>query len=412
MMRGARPSAPETPSAATDAGSAPSSASLAARAARLGCVALAGLFLANCANDQVARRGKSKEIGAFPQSKYGPASPRVVAEGEDVPKGGGRQLVGKSYSVAGKRYTPYEKPVGYTAIGTASWYGEAFHGRRTANGEVYDRNGISAAHPTMPLPAYARVTNMLNNRSIIVRVNDRGPYHGGRVMDVSQKTAEALAFRHLGTARIKLEYLGQASLAGSDDKLLLATLRTDGQPAAIPGTSARTLVASSSSVSPARSQSADLDETPTSAEEPASSQPAAPTYSTASAAPAPAATARAYAPQTYSTASTETVRTISPTAPVAASLATSAPIAGTQTVGVPVRGAPLPPVRPFDLDTIANAGKPVTVPATIRTPLPPSRTNVASLFAAPERSPTQRFSASHPLNRALLPQPLQPLSRN
>ena len=72
-------------------------------------------------------------------------------------------------------------------IGTASWYGEAFHGRRTANGEVYDRDGISAAHPTMPLPAYARVTNMLNNRSIIVRVNDRGPYHGGRVMDVSQQ---------------------------------------------------------------------------------------------------------------------------------------------------------------------------------------------------------------------------------
>ncbi len=87
-------------------------------------------------------------------------------------------MIGKTYTVAGKRYTPYDKPVGYTAVGTASWYGEAFHGRRTANGEVYDRHGISAAHPTMPLPAYARVTNMLNNRSIIVRVNDRGPYHG------------------------------------------------------------------------------------------------------------------------------------------------------------------------------------------------------------------------------------------
>jgi rare lipoprotein A len=403
MMRGARPSGPETLSATTDMGAALPSSSIATRAARLGCVALAGLFLANCANDQVARR-KSKEIGAFPSSKYGPASQRVVAEGEEVPKGGGRQLIGKTYSVAGKRYTPYDKPVGYTAVGLASWYGEAFHGRRTANGEVYDRHGISAAHPTMPLPAYARVTNTLNNRSIIVRVNDRGPYHGGRVMDVSQKTAEALAFRHLGTARIKLEYLGQASLGGSDDKLLLATLRTDGQPAAIPGTSARTMVASSSAVAPSRSQSADLDDTPAPVEETAASRPVAQTYSTAS-----TSTARAYAPQGYSTASAEPVRMISPSAPVAASLVSTASAGG-----VPVRGAPMPPSRPFDLDTIANASKPVLVPvpAMMRSTLPPARSTMASLFAAPERAPTERFSASHPLNRALVPQALQPLSRN
>ncbi|HEV7258466.1 MAG TPA: septal ring lytic transglycosylase RlpA family protein [Bosea sp. (in: a-proteobacteria)] len=399
MMRGDRLSAPETPSVATDTGTAPSSRDFARRAARIGCVALAGLVLANCANDQVARR-KSKEIGAFPSSKYGPASPRVIAEGEEVPKGGGRQLVGKAYSVAGKRYTPYEKPVGYTAIGTASWYGEAFHGRRTANGEVYDRRSISAAHPTMPLPAYARVTNMLNNRSIIVRVNDRGPYHGGRVMDVSQGTAEALAFRHLGTARIKLEYLGQASLAGSDDKLLLATLRTDGQPAAIPGTSARTMVASSSGAASSRSQSADLDETPA---ETTVSRPVAQTYSTASSEPS----ARAYAPQGYSTASAEPLRTISPSTPVAASMVSTASAGG-----VPVRGAPMPPSRPFDLDTIANASKPVLVPAMMRSTLPPTRSTVASLFTAPDRAPTERFSASHPLNRALVPQALQPLSRN
>lgn len=348
-----------------------------ARAVRFGCVALAGLFLANCANDQVARRGKSKEIGAFSHPKYGTASPRVVAEGEEVPKGGGRQLIGKTYSVAGKRYTPYDKPVGYTAVGTASWYGEAFHGRRTANGEVYDRNGISAAHPTMPLPAYARVTNMLNNRSIIVRVNDRGPYHGGRVMDVSQRTADALAFRHLGTARIKLEYLGQASLAGSDDKLLLATLRTDGQPAAIPGTSARTLVASTSDVAPARSRSADLDDPPAEREQPL---------------------AQAYA---------EPARVSAPAAPVSAALVSSVPTGGT-----PVRGAPLPPSRPFDLDTIANAGTPVVVPSSARIAPPPARTTVASLFAAPERAPDQRFSRSHPFARNLTPQSLQPLARN
>lgn len=354
-------------------------------ATRLGCVVLAGLFVANCAGNQTAGR-RSKEIGAFPQSKYGAASPRVVAEGEEVPKGGGRQLVGKTYSVAGKRYTPFEKPVGYSAVGTASWYGEAFHGRRTANGEVYDRNSISAAHPTMPLPAYARITNLMNSRSIIVRVNDRGPFHGGRMMDLSQKTADALAFRHLGTARIKMEYLGQASLAGSDDQLLLASLRTDGSPAPIPGTSARTMVASAEPVAPARSRPADI-ETPQPAVEP---EPV----------PVSQPVAQAYAPQQ--------ARTIAPTTPVVASLASasSVPLGGT-----PVRAAPLPPNRPFDLDTIANAAKPVQVPTLLRTTMPPARAKMASLFAAPEKGPTERFSKSHPLNK-LAPQALQSLARN
>jgi rare lipoprotein A len=354
------------------------------------------MFLANCANDQVARRGgKSKEIGAFSHPKYGTASPRVVAEGQEVPKGGGRQLIGKSYSVAGKRYTPYEKPVGYSAVGTASWYGEAFHGRRTANGEVYDRHGISAAHPTMPLPAYARVTNVLNNRSIIVRVNDRGPYHGGRVMDVSQATADALAFRHLGTARIKLEYLGQASLGGSDDKLLLATLRTDGQPAAIPGTSAPTMVASAASVAPARYANANLDE------------PARQDFSRQDFARQDFSR-QDYGRQPVAQAYAEPVRSIVPSSPVAATIVSS--VSNGQ--GTPVRGAPLPPNRPFDLDTIAGAGTPVAVRPVISTTRPPVRTNVASLFAAPERSPTQRFAQNHPLARDLVPQTLQPLARN
>lgn len=391
MMRGKGSQPPESLDLATGQDRL-GNLDLTTRVARIGCVALAGLFLANCAGNQVAHRGKSKEIGAFPQSKYGPASPRVVEEGQEVPKGGGRQLIGKTYSVAGKRYTPYEKPVGYTAVGTASWYGEAFHGRRTANGEVYDRNGISAAHPTMPLPAYARVTNVLNNRSIIVRVNDRGPYHGGRVMDVSQRTAEALAFRHLGTARIKLEYLGQASLAGSDDKLLLATLRTDGQPAAIPGTSAPTLVASSSPVAAGRYASANLDETP--------AEPVRQEIQRQE--PVRQPVAQAYA---------EPVRTISPSTPVAASLVSAASSIA-NSPGVPVRGAPLPPNRPFDLDTIANAGTPVVIRSLVTAPQPPVRTNVASLFAAPERAPTQRFAKTHPLARDLAPQTLQPLARN
>ncbi len=90
----------------------------------------------------------------------------------------------------------------------ASWYGDAFHGRRTANGEVYDMRSLTAAHPTMPLPSYARVTNLSNGYSVIVRVNDRGPYHGGRVMDVSSRVADVLDFKSTGTAKIKVEYVG------------------------------------------------------------------------------------------------------------------------------------------------------------------------------------------------------------
>ncbi len=189
--------------------------------------ALSGaLAMGGCAQ-QAPREQHAKEY--FPQGVYGNASPRVVADGEDVPKGGGKYLVGKPYTVAGKTYVPSEQK--YAATGLASWYGDAFHGRRTANGEVYDKNGISAAHPTMPLPSYARVTNLRNHRSIIVRVNDRGPYHGGRIMDLSARAAEALEYKSLGTAKVKVEYVGRASVGGSDDRKLLATLRYDGQPA-------------------------------------------------------------------------------------------------------------------------------------------------------------------------------------
>src|SRR5438034_11668633 len=97
--------------------------------------------------------------GQAPSNKYGvPASPRVVEPGEPVPKGGGRYSVGKPYTVAGRTYVPEENVAGYTANGIASWYGEDFHGRQTANGEVFDMHSIAAAHPTLPLPSYARVT--------------------------------------------------------------------------------------------------------------------------------------------------------------------------------------------------------------------------------------------------------------
>ena len=192
--------------------------------------AAAGLI--GCAQQPVARHSNGKEY--FSEAKYGHASPRVIGDGQAVPHGGGQYLVGHPYTIAGRTYYPSENE-SYTAVGMASWYGDAFQGRRTANGEIYDKESISAAHPTMPLPSYARVTNLSNGHSIIVRVNDRGPYHGGRVMDVSSRVADALDFKGAGTAHVKVEYVGRAALEGSDDSKLLATLRLDGAPASLDG---------------------------------------------------------------------------------------------------------------------------------------------------------------------------------
>lgn len=191
----------------------------------------AAMSLGGCAQQpqHLAYAGHGKEY--FPSSIYGPASPKVVADGEPVPRGGGSYMVGKPYTVAGHTYYPSEKR--YAAVGIASWYGDAFHGRRTANGEIYDKDSISAAHPTMPLPSYARVTNLQNHYSMIVRVNDRGPFAADRIMDVSRRVAQALKFHGSGSAKVKVEYVGNASLAGSDDNLLLASLRNDGRPASL-----------------------------------------------------------------------------------------------------------------------------------------------------------------------------------
>ena len=156
----------------------------------------------------------------------------MVAYGDPVPKGGGTYRVGKPYTVAGRVYVP-EEDVNYREEGMASWYGDDFHGRLTANGEVFDMGALTAAHPTLPMPCYARVTNLSNGKSLIVRVNDRGPYHGNRLIDVSNKAAELLEFKGNGVARVRVEYVARAPLEGSDDRQLVATLRT-GTPAPVP----------------------------------------------------------------------------------------------------------------------------------------------------------------------------------
>lgn len=192
----------------------------AGRVVSAGACAAVCLLLANCSSSHVDPR-----YGVSP-------SERVVGLGEPVPKGGGVYRVGQPYTVAGRVYYPEYDPH-YQAVGLASWYGDDFHGRYTANGEVFDRDGISAAHPTLPMPSYVRVTNLSNGRSLIVRVNDRGPYAGNRIIDVSTRAAHLLGFYDRGTVKVRVEYVGKAPVEGTDDRLLEATLRQD-QPAPAP----------------------------------------------------------------------------------------------------------------------------------------------------------------------------------
>jgi len=203
------------------------------RKAAIGVAILAGLALAGCQ----AEKAELDQSPKFTEQEYQvEASPRVT-ELKRVERGGGRYQVGKAYKVKGKWYQPKEDPT-YAATGLASWYGSNFHGRLTANGEVFDQHALSAAHPTMPLPSYARVTNVENGNSMIVRVNDRGPFAHNRIIDLSARAAKMLGYSEKGVAEVKVEYVGRARMDGHDDKFLLASFRTPGDlapGATVPG---------------------------------------------------------------------------------------------------------------------------------------------------------------------------------
>lgn len=116
------------------------------------------------------------------------------------------------YEIRGVRYYPRED-YGYDETGISSWYGPGFHGKQTANGEIYDQMALTAAHKTLPLPSCVRVTNLENGQSVVLRVNDRGPFHGERIIDVSQRAAQLLGFEEQGTARVRVQMLGDVSIA-------------------------------------------------------------------------------------------------------------------------------------------------------------------------------------------------------
>lgn len=138
------------------------------------------------------------------------ASP--YSQAETIKDMGGSYKVGKPYEIMGQTYYPRED-YKYSEVGIASWYGEDFHEKTTANGEEYDMNSLTAAHRTLPLPSIVKVTNLENGRSLILRVNDRGPYAKNRIIDISKRGAQLLGFQSKGTAKVRVEIMPKESIA-------------------------------------------------------------------------------------------------------------------------------------------------------------------------------------------------------
>jgi rare lipoprotein A len=141
-------------------------------------------------------------------------APAPVDNTVRVPPSAGVYKIGDPYQIGGVWYYPHEQP-DYDETGIASWYGPDFYGKYTANGEVYDGDALTAAHRTLPMPVNVRVTNLENGKSIVVRVNDRGPYARGRIIDLSRHAAELLDVVKNGTAPVRVTYLGRADLKGA-----------------------------------------------------------------------------------------------------------------------------------------------------------------------------------------------------
>ena len=175
------------------------------------CILLAMSFTISGCSSQKSRSSSRDPFA-------GTGSPYYKGKGP-VPMGGGRYHVGSPYQVAGRWFTPKEQP-NYDKKGPASWYGEAFNRRMTSNGEWFDMTRLTAAHPTLPLPSYAKVTNLNNGATIVVRVNDRGPFVGPRIIDLSKQSAIALGYKQQGTTTVRVQYIGPAPLDDNGSHLM------------------------------------------------------------------------------------------------------------------------------------------------------------------------------------------------
>lgn len=158
--------------------------------------------------------------GCMKRTDYVPPSPGDYSTPGQTTSG--KKKVGKPYQIAGKWYYPLQSAQGYDEHGIASWYGRDFHGKATANGERYDMHAMTAAHTTLPLPTMVRVTNLDNNRQVIVRVNDRGPFVKNRLIDLSYAAAKALGYDQRGTARVRVQALDDHYRASSQPASVVA----------------------------------------------------------------------------------------------------------------------------------------------------------------------------------------------
>ncbi|MEM6383569.1 MAG: septal ring lytic transglycosylase RlpA family protein [Pseudomonadota bacterium] len=310
-------------------------ASLACAFALAGCAAFSDLEGSGRNNTEALSAAPGGGDGIDDDALGVSASPVVTTRYRNLRRGGGRDQVGRPYRIGGRLYTPREDP-NYDRTGMASWYGPGFHGRLTANGEVFDQYTLSAAHPTLPLPSYVRVTNLDNDHSVVVRVNDRGPFAHNRIIDLSKRAADVLDMRADGVGRVRVQYLDRAPLHGQDVEWLEASAR-------IPGNAPQasdTMFASAPVFAPVRQAAAGAVSalTPTPAPQP---------VRTATRAPATAVPALASAPEP--TATSAPLVLAPPIAPRAVSAVPSfAPIAPGRDPRAPIPSATvgLMPIAP------------------------------------------------------------------
>ncbi|MBC8159126.1 MAG: septal ring lytic transglycosylase RlpA family protein [Alphaproteobacteria bacterium] len=227
-----------------------------------GCaLCLCGAALIGCAETEfIAQTAKTVA------SKVGSAEPAAKPQG--------RYKVGTPYQIDGAWYTP-AVDYKYRETGIASWYGTKFHGRKTANGERYNMNELTAAHRTLPMPSFVRVTNLGNGRSIVLRINDRGPFARGRIIDVSRRGAQLLGFERQGTARVEVSILAEESRAVARNMQGQSQIASIGSPLTVDSVPTVSVSAETLPPPPGAAQAAErpVDKLPT--PDPAVSQTAA-----------------------------------------------------------------------------------------------------------------------------------------